>query len=234
MVINIRSGKHCKSTALGHAKDFRNLMENKDVEEFTKINGASKPILIRFVDGGPDQNPHNVKVIQAAIDQFQTFNFDVVLVTTNAPGRSCFNQVERKMAPLSKKLVGVLLSHDHFGSHLDSQQRTTDVELEKRNFKNAGEVLAEIWSEVVIDGHKTFTFYINPEDSDIEPPATVSQMWLTKHVRVSQYLLQIVKCDNKKCCKKFRSNWLSIVDTFLPPPIRISNCNSGTNERQIF
>ena len=42
------------------------------------------------------------------------------------------------MAPLSKVLVGVLLSHDTFGTHLGLQRRTTDVELEKQNFKAAG------------------------------------------------------------------------------------------------
>lgn len=202
-------------------------MSNSDLADFTKNNGAPKPILIRFVDGDPDQNPHNEKVIQAAIDQFKKYNFDAVIVATNAPGRSCFNQVERKMAPLSKKLVGILLPHDRFGSHLDSQQRTIDVELEKKNFENAGEALAEIWSEVVIDGHKTHTFYIPPDDSDIDPPQKVSQDWFSNHVRPSQYLLQIVKCENAKCCKKFRSNWLSLVDRFLPPPIRITNSNSG-------
>lgn len=79
--------------AFGHAKDFRKLMSNSDLADFTKNNGAPKPILIRFVDGDPDQNPHNEKVIQAAIDQFKKYNFDAVIVATNAPGRSCFNQV---------------------------------------------------------------------------------------------------------------------------------------------
>ena len=42
------------------------------------------------------------------------------------------------MAPLSRELTGVVLKYDNFGSHLDSSNRTTDLELEKRNFESAG------------------------------------------------------------------------------------------------
>lgn len=191
--------------------------------EFTKTKNKIKPVIIRFVDGGPDQNPHNAKVISAAIDQFEHHNLDVLIVATNAPGRSCFNQVERRMAILSKKLAGVLLQHDKFGSHLDSQQRTIDVDLEKANFEHAGNLLAELWSELVISGFPTYTNYIDPDESLIDIPGPKSQEWLLRHVRTSQYMLQIVKCDEKACCSKFRSKWKSVVKGFLPPPIRVNN-----------
>ena len=55
------------------------------------------------------------------------------------------------MAPLSKALAGVLLPHDtYYGNHLDSEGKTTDTELEKKNFKKAGESLAEIWGEMIL------------------------------------------------------------------------------------
>ncbi|CAH2021635.1 unnamed protein product [Acanthoscelides obtectus] len=43
------------------------------------------------------------------------------LDTTNAPGRSAYNRIERRMAPLSRELANLILPHDHFGSHLDER-----------------------------------------------------------------------------------------------------------------
>lgn len=48
------------------------------------------------------------------------------------------------MAPLSYQLSGIVLPHESYGTHLDGQGRTVDVELEKENFKKAGEVLSEV------------------------------------------------------------------------------------------
>lgn len=59
---------------------------------------------------------------------------------THAPGMSAYNYVERRMAPLSKAMAGVVLEHDACGTHLDSSGRTTDIELEKENFRVAGKV----------------------------------------------------------------------------------------------
>ena len=70
------------------------------------------------------------------------------------------NYVERRMAPLSKELAGLVLPHDTCGTHLDPRQRTIDVELEKMNFKKAGEILAEIWSQLVLDGHPIVAEYV--------------------------------------------------------------------------
>lgn len=64
-------------------------------------------------------------------------------------GQSAYNAVERRMAPLSKTLSGVILPFDTFGTHLDSNNNTIDIDLEKRNFSAAGHALAEIWSSTV-------------------------------------------------------------------------------------
>lgn len=82
---------------------------------------------------------------------FLKYNLDAVFVACNAPGRSAFNRVERRMAVLSKALAGVILPYDHYGTHLEANGDTNDVELEKLNFSHAGKTLAEIWSETVID-----------------------------------------------------------------------------------
>ena len=62
-----------------------------------------------------------------------------------SPGQSAYNIVESRMAPLSHDLAGLILPHDHFGSHLNDSGVTINAELEKINFKKAGEILAEVW-----------------------------------------------------------------------------------------
>ena len=55
------------------------------------------------------------------------------------------------MAPLSRDLCGLILPHDTFDSHLNTQGKTTNLELEWNNFQKAGKLLANVWSERVID-----------------------------------------------------------------------------------
>ena len=47
---------------------------------------------------------------------FNKYKFDALLISTDAPGMSAYNQVEQRMAPLSKTLTGLLLPYDHFNS----------------------------------------------------------------------------------------------------------------------
>lgn len=103
------------------------------------------------------------------------------------------------MAPLSKELAGLVIPHDHFGSHLDNQLRTTDSILEKENFKYAGELLAQVWDDITIDGYPTVAEYIDPDSSEINPESfhEFDQNWFAVHVRTSQYLFQIVKCSDR-------------------------------------
>lgn len=221
--VSVRSGKHSKSTAYSHARDLDRVFE---LEEFkyllTKPDGSTKPILILTVDGGPDENPRFQKNIEIAIHHFIKKKLDCLFIATNAPGRSAFNIVERRMAPLSRQLSGVVLSHEHFGSHLDSSGRTVDLELEKKNFRHAGECLAEIFSAVTIDGYPVTAEFVSSEESELDKNSIVkvSPEWISKHVRSSQYFLQIVKCNNPECCDPFRSAYLTYFkNRFLPAPI---------------
>ena len=66
------------------------------------------------------------------------------------------------MAPLSHDLAGLILPHDHFGSHLNESGGTINVDLEKLNFRKAGQILAETWNQSVIDGFPCVAEYINP------------------------------------------------------------------------
>lgn len=114
-----------------------------------------------FSDGGPDENPRYEKVISHAIDHFKSNNLDALFLVTNALGRSAYNRVERRMAPLSRELSGLILPHDFYGSHLNNSCVTIDKELELNNFEFAGKTLAEIWSKISIDGYPVDSEYVN-------------------------------------------------------------------------
>ena len=103
-----------------------------------------KPLLILETDGASDVAPCFPMTLSWAIAHFKKFNLDVYIHGVNASGSSAFNPCERRMVPLSHDLSGVILPYDTYGSHLDGNGNTIDVELEKRNFCAAGEVLKEI------------------------------------------------------------------------------------------
>ncbi|CAF1083211.1 unnamed protein product, partial [Didymodactylos carnosus] len=161
--IAVRSAKHDRSDAQSHAKDFDTLVQLKEFEKVCRdLNGNIKPIVIVTVDGGPDENPRFPKTLMAAIRKFRRYNLDALFILTHAPGQSAYNVVERRMAPLSHDLAGLILPHDHFGTHLNDSGITINTELEKTNFKKAGEVLAEVWRGSVIDDYPVVAEYIDP------------------------------------------------------------------------
>jgi len=100
-----------------------------------------KPVLIVTVDGGPDENPRYEKVIRVGIHHFLVRQLNAWFI---APGRGAYNRAERHVAPLSRELAGLILPHDHYGSHLDRGGRTLNMEMEKANFGYAGKALAEV------------------------------------------------------------------------------------------
>lgn len=215
----IRSGKHDSSTAESHAEDFDHLY---DIPAFKNIlyrdNDTKKPVCIILSDGGPDENPRFIKTVHHAIDHFIQHDFDAIFLATNAPGRSAYNPIERRMAPLSKELRGVLLPHDTFGSHLDGSKRTIDKDLEIKNFKAAGKVLAEIFSGITIDGYDVYSEYVEPGKKTTR--VCPNEGWIDRHVRSSQYALQIVKCQQDDCCTPLRSCiGMFLPSRFLPPPV---------------
>lgn len=223
--VAIRSGKHSSSTAATHAQDFERLLTLDNFKSILKTpSGVVKPVLIFTVDGGPDENPRYQKVIAYAVRHFLDHNLDYIAIACNAPGRSAFNRVERRMAPLSHQLAGLIIPHDKFGSHLDTQRRTTDVDLEKKNFKCAGETLANVWNEMVIDGESVVAEYICPDKPDPEIGTHPGPEWYTKHVMESQYMLQISKCSDLACCTMSRSKLRKILpDGFMPPPLLLTS-----------
>ncbi|GBP40219.1 hypothetical protein EVAR_37620_1 [Eumeta japonica] len=201
--VAIRSGKHSSSTASTHAVDFEKVTTLDNFKDIMRVeDGRLKPV---------------------------KYDLDAVFLFTNAPGRSAFNRVERRMAPLSRELSGLILPHDSCGTHLDERGRTIDHDLEKNNFQKAGEVLAEVWNYVVIDNHCVVAEFVEPDDiAESSVPDMPSPQWYTEHVRESQYFLQIVKCDDRVCCGPLRSSLRSVLPVrFLLPPYPISQTSSG-------
>ena len=134
------------------------------------------------------------------------------------------------MAPLSKELSGLILPHDHYGTHLNNKAQTIDNELELKNFAHAGHALAEVWSQIMFDGFPVVCEYVNPEKSTIDMNKLQEKdlSWQKTHVRSSQYLLQIVKCKNTNCCTPFRSSLEKVLpNRFLPPPVQINQSEDG-------
>ena len=79
--------------------------------------------MIVIADGGPDWKLGNTNTINFGIDYFYKHNLDDYFAT---PGQSSLNQVERRMSNLSKEFSGVILPHDHFGTHIDNSNNTVD------------------------------------------------------------------------------------------------------------
>jgi hypothetical protein len=133
------------------------------------------------------------------------------------------------MAPLSHDLAGLILPHAHFGSHLNSQGETIDDELEKRNFAHAGKILAEVWSGTIIDECPVVAEYIEePENAETDQLLEKNAVWHSRHVQESQYMLQIVKCNDRSCCNQFRSSLLSVLpERFIKAPIPIKPTPDG-------
>ena len=52
--------------------------------------------------------------------------------------------------------------------------------------------------------------------------------WVAKHVRQSQYVLQVVRCTDIICCGDWRSNWTAVVHSrFLPAPYPLQQTSAG-------
>lgn len=82
-----------------------------------------------------------------------------------AQGRSALNRVDRKMTPLSNELWFSSPKRLIRISYLNDQGITVDDAHDRKNFKFAGQSLAEIWSDVTIDGYPTVAQYIDPSKS---------------------------------------------------------------------
>ena len=77
------------------------------------------------------------------------------------------------MEPLSKDTRCVILPFVTYGTHLDASNKKVDMELEmkkKEEIKATREILAEIWSESIIEDHPVKAAYIDPQERSIDTP----------------------------------------------------------------
>ena len=174
-----------------------------------------RPIFLLSTDGAQDEAPRFPKSLRAAVFLFKYLGLDVYIHATNAAGLSAFNPCERRMAPLTHALVGLILEAFHFGTHLDGSGNTMDTELEEKNFHAAAEVLSEVWSKTIINDFKVDSKAVGKECH--YEPDELDQEWVSRHVVQTRYLVMIVKCQIQNCCKPFVTNWMDIFPKrFLP------------------
>ena len=114
--VRVRSGKHDSSTAFSHLHDMKELFETNAIPK--------KPILLISTDGAQDEAPCFPKSLRVAVFLFKMLGLDAYIHATNAAGLSAYNPCERRMAPLTHDLAGVILNAFTHGSHLDDSANT--------------------------------------------------------------------------------------------------------------
>ncbi|KAF2904228.1 hypothetical protein ILUMI_01948 [Ignelater luminosus] len=219
--ISIREGAIDSSTTETHRQDLIKYLHHDKMRDYFWSNNRIKPVLVVFSDGGPDKAPRNEKVLQAAVKSFKKLDLDAMFVCTNAPHQSARNPAERRMAPLSRDLCGLIIPHDVCGTHLDARGRTIDKVLEKKNFEAAGRILAEVWDRTVIDGFEVIAQYVPPASTAVSESTEANDvLWRDRHILQSKYCLQVVKCQDESCCSPMISRLrLYLEDGFLPAPV---------------
>ena len=135
---------------------------------------------------------------------YKQYNLDALLISTHVPGLSAYNQVEKRMDPLSETLSRLLLPHETFETQLDSSRKTFKTNLEKVNFKAASELLVKVWQEIVFDNFHIVADYVENVSKDF---VDLNEKWISVHCRISKYFLKIVQCNNSRCCDDFRTTW---------------------------
>jgi len=223
--IAIRSGKHDSSNAYSHGTDIRHVVHDERFHNFVKTpSGQVKPFWVSRSDGGPDENARYPKVIEEAINIFLDFDLDMYIVVITPRGYSAYNPCERRMAPLSHDICGLVLDHEHFGSHIGASGKIIDDKLEKKNFFHAMNVLASIWNKTIIDKNPVYAEAIPIPEGDVTLRVSHEEVsnleWRSQHIMSSKYMLQVVKCTNVSCCKPFRYPQFQTIlpNRFLPYP----------------
>ena len=72
---------------------------------------------------------------------------------------------------------------------------------------------------------------VNPDRKKFKKrndPADLNEKGISVRCRISKYLLQIVRCNNSKCCGNFQTAWKSVLSScFLPAPIPVRQIPEG-------
>ena len=227
--VAIRSSKHNGSTAFSHNEDLVTFVKMRpEVFHITGSTTEVKPILVKSVDGGPNKNPRFFNNIVMGCKTFKELDLDCYIEVTNAPGLSAYNRCERRMYHLSKEMTALVLPYQTFGSHLNSSGVTIGEDLEKDNFKAAGKVLSEVWTNLVIDSYPVVAEFIDTPPSDRTMHYKVTPLFRSRHVFETRYMTVYLKCDDLSCCSRPKT----VVASYfpgrrIPPLIPIYQTTSG-------
>ncbi|CAG8515493.1 41962_t:CDS:2 [Gigaspora margarita] len=125
---------YCLASVKSAKPDLISITNSEDYDKVIRIEEKIKPLWVLLVDSKPDENPKHLKNIIEYCKLFRFLDLDYLTVHTYTPGQSSFNPMKRGMAPLSSKLAGIILSIDHYSTHLNSQGKVINEELQKKIF----------------------------------------------------------------------------------------------------
>uniref|UniRef100_U9UEM9 C2H2-type domain-containing protein n=1 Tax=Rhizophagus irregularis (strain DAOM 181602 / DAOM 197198 / MUCL 43194) TaxID=747089 RepID=U9UEM9_RHIID len=168
-------------------------------DDVLKTNGEVRPIWVLLVDG------------------------DYLTVRTHASGQSKYNPVERGMATLSRKLADIMLPVDHFGSHLNTQGKVIDLDVDAQYVEELTNPFENLEFEGTVkekEEERKQQKKKQENENDI-PECFVPWSWIENHCNLCQYSLDIKRCTNASCCGPSRAKeateLLLLNNGFLPP-----------------
>ena len=123
------------------------------------------------------------------------------------------------------KIPAIYIQHVLLNCELRKGE-TVDDDQELQNFKKAAEVLDDhVWTDHVIDNYPvTAVASFDQDNADVTYP---SEVWIRDYVCTSQYMLQMRKCSDRRCCTLERSNISEVLGRFLPGPVKVQRAASG-------
>lgn len=128
--------------------------------------------------------PMKIRVIASTKKHFEKTALDASYIATNAPGRSAFNGVVRRMALLNHELTDDITLLAVISNQI--KHKNNDVELQQRNFS-----IVKIWSKLIIDEFHVVAEYIALADCSAKQLQN-DDTWYMSHICELQYFPRIV------------------------------------------
>ena len=135
--VMIRINKYDSSNAASHRVDLKKILLSD--ERYKMPDGKVKPNLIMDTDGGPDWCCRFVRTQDNLIQLSRELDLHITVIGHHPAGCSPEGRQERRMAPLSQDLTGLVLIHDKFGNPLNSRNEVLDRDLDMKNLGYAAE-----------------------------------------------------------------------------------------------
>ncbi|GBC10440.1 hypothetical protein RclHR1_09630004 [Rhizophagus clarus] len=207
-------------------QDLENLALDPKYNDVLKTNGEIRPIWVLLVDGDLDKNSRHLKNIKNYCQLFQKFDLDYLTIRTHVPGQSKYNLVKRGMATLSRKLAGITLPVDYFGSYLNTQGKVID--LEKSVDAQYVKELTNPFENIEFEGiDKKKKKGENNKKRNNKMKMIYQNVLCRSHCNLCQYSLNIKRYTNASCCESPRAKeateLLLLNNGFLPLIMKAKN-----------